>query len=433
MPSIINGLFSGRAGIASHGLAIAVIGDNISNASTIGYKTSRAEFEDLIAGGQVSGKTVGSGSSTSGISTIFEQGTLEFTSRPLDLAIDGNGFFVVADGGERYYTRAGNFSVDSAGYIVDQNDFAVLGFPAGGSGALEPLNINSVSQSSVNSTDIDIAGNLDAGAAILSGGAGSIPVVSDVGVVTSTTTYAQLNGASEFSTVVDIFDTLGQKHTATFFFYHTAANTYIARGYVNSEEVDPSGSATGLPRQIGTATLSFNSDGTRSNTPALTSQDFLATIPWTNGSNQAEQIKITFAPFTQFSASSNILSITQDGQGVGAVTSVSVESDGQIFALLDNGQSSTIGTVGLVNFASPEKLNRLGNNLLQQSASSGEPIIGKPTSGTFGAISAGTIELSTVDIANEFVKIITLQRGFQANSRIITTINQLLNEIIQLA
>ena len=136
MPSIINGLFAGRSGISSHGSAIAVVGDNISNASTIGYKAARAEFEDLIAGGQASGRVIGAGSSVSSINSIFQQGTLEFTSRPLDLAIDGNGFFAVADGSQRFYTRAGNFKIDSSGYIVNQNGLAVLGFPAGGSGAL---------------------------------------------------------------------------------------------------------------------------------------------------------------------------------------------------------------------------------------------------------------------------------------------------------
>ena len=132
MPSIINGLFAGRSGIASHGTAISVVGDNISNSSTIGFKAARAEFEDLIAGGQTAGRVVGSGSSVSAVSPIFEQGTLELTSRPLDLAIDGNGYFALANGAERFYTRAGNFKIDSAGFVVNPNGLAVLGFPAGG-------------------------------------------------------------------------------------------------------------------------------------------------------------------------------------------------------------------------------------------------------------------------------------------------------------
>jgi len=434
VPSIVNGLFSGRSGISSHGAAIAVIGDNISNASTIGYKSSRAEFEDLIAGGQTAGKVIGSGSATSGVSTIFEQGTLEFTSRPLDLAIDGNGFFTVRNGLSNFYTRAGNFKVDSQGYIIDQNGFKVLGFQAGGSGALDSVNVNQISQSSVASTEATVQGNLDAGDPIIA--VGSIPSTLADGVANAAlpaTTYADLNAASSFSTVMDVFDTLGAKHTLTFFFTHTAAGQYTVKGYANSDDVDTGTPATGKPRLIGTATLTFGSDGSRTNVPAGGSFDIAHAVKWNNGSDQTNSLGILFDQFTSYSTSSNIASISQNGQGVGTVTSVSIEKDGQIFALLSNGQSATIGTIGLTNFSNPEGLTRIGNNLLQQSASSGEPIVGRPESGTFGSISAGSLELSTVDIANEFVKLITIQRGFQANSRIITTINQLLNDIIQLA
>jgi flagellar hook protein FlgE len=433
VPSIINGLFAGRSGISSHGTAIAVVGDNISNSSTIGFKAARAEFEDLIAGGQTAGRVVGSGSSVSAVSPIFEQGTLELTSRPLDLAIDGNGYFALANGAERFYTRAGNFKIDSAGFIVNPNGLAVLGFPAGGTGALEPINVNAIAQDSVATTEVALAGNLDAAAPVLSGGAAAIPAVSPVGTTTSTTTYAELNAVADFSNTVQIFDSLGAKHSLTFFFFHTSPTQYVVRGYVNSEEVDPTGTATGLPRLVGSADLNFNGDGTRANPPAVGSADFdEVNINWT-GASADSTLSVTFSPYTQFSASSNVLSVTQDGQGIGTVTSLSIGKDGQVSALLDNGQSATIGTVGLVNFANPEGLVRTGKNLLQQSRDSGEPIVGRPTTGTFGAVQSGSVELSTVDIANEFVKLITLQRGFQANSRIITTINQLLNDIIQLA
>jgi flagellar hook protein FlgE len=128
-----------------------------------------------------------------------------------------------------------------------------------------------------------------------------------------------------------------------------------------------------------------------------------------------------------------VLSISQDGQGIGAVSSLEIAKDGRVYALLTNGQRATIGTIGMVNFSNPEGLARVGGNLFQQTNGSGEPLVGKAQTGTFGDVLSGSIELSTVDIANEFVKLITLQRGFQASSRTITTINQLLNEVIQLA
>lgn len=441
MPSIVNGLFSGRSGISSHGTAIAVIGDNISNSSTVGYKASRAEFEDLVAGGQASGRVIGSGSSVSAVSTVFEQGTLEFTNRSLDLAIDGNGFFTVKnDEGSKFFTRAGNFKVDPEGYIVTQGDLKVQGFPANGNGALDSININSISQDSVATSAIVVAGNLDRSEPVLTT---AIPTAPRAGATTLTPacTYDELELAAAFSTVVETFDSLGASHTLTFYFFHTAAGTYEVRGYANSQEVDGGASpVVGQPRLItdggttfdGNFDMTFGGDGLRTNAPAVGSFDKTFSIPWSGGTN-ASTVTLDMSNFTSYSSSSNVQSISQDGKGVGSVTSLSIEKDGQIFALLSNGQSAVIGTIGLVNFANPEGLTRIGNQLLQQSVSSGEPIVGTPQAGTLGSISSGAIELSTVDIADQFVKLITLQRGFQANSRIITTINQLLNEVIQLA
>lgn len=428
MPSIINGLFAGRAGISSHGSAIAVSGDNISNSNTIGYKANRAEFEDLMAGEGVIGRQVGSGSSIATVSTIFEQGTLEFTGRPLDIGIAGTGYFVVAKEDQRYFTRAGNFKVDSAGFVTNQAGLAILGFPANGSGALEPININTIKQGTVATTEVDIAGNIDASSDLVNTAVIPVPGL----VVPPTVTYSDLNSFAAYSTVVDVFDTLGEKHTISMFFYHTDTNEYTVRGYVNNEEVDATGTLTGYPRLIGEKVITFGGNGQRNPLPVVGTPDFTTNITWKNQSELSD-IAVTFSPMTQYSAQSNILSISQDGQGVGAVTTLAVSSNGSISALLTNGQQSVIGTLAMASFSNPEGLTRLGGNLLSLSTSSGEPVYGKAESGNFGSLKSGTVELSTVDIASEFVKIITLQRGFQASSRIITTINQLLNEIIQLA
>lgn len=441
MSSIVNGLFAGRSGIASHGTAIAVVGDNISNSSTIGFKASRSEFEDLVSGGQASNRVVGSGSQISAVSTIFTQGTLESTGRQLDLAIAGNGFFVLNDGGQRFYSRAGNFKVNSAGFVTNQNGLEVLGFPAGGSGALERININNASQdTNISTSEVTITGNVDASATNLAAGtlAALNATTPRAGTATvGTGTYADLSNAAEFSTVVEVFDTLGASHTLTVFFFKTGNNQYTAQAYTNAEEVanSPSGDA-GEPRLIYNAAgtdanivLDFNPDGTLQ---AGSERSLQLSIPWANGSSTSS-IDLDLSNFTQFSTQSNVTALTQNGKGVGSVGSISISQNGEIFALLSNGQSSIIGTIGLVNFSNPEGLTRSGNNLLQQSPNSGEPIVGRPGSGTLGTIESGRIELSTVDIADQFVKLITLQRGFQANSRIITTINQLLNDIIQLA
>lgn len=428
MASIINGLFAGRAGISSHGSAIAVAGDNISNANTIGFKATRAEFQDLLAGTGVVGRQFGSGSAIGSVSTIFEQGTLEFTGRPLDLGISGNGYFVVARDDERFFTRAGNFKIDPAGFIVTQGGLAVLGFPANGSGALEPINLNTIDQGSIESTEVAIAGNLDASTTLVDTANIPVPGV----VVPPTVTYSDLNGFAAYSSVVDVFDSLGEKHTVSLFFYHTDINEYTLRAYVNNEDVDTTGASTGYPRLVGEKILTFGGNGQRNAPPVQGTPDFLTAIDWNNES-EAGEIGFTFSPMTQYSAQSNILSITQDGKGIGAVTTLAVSSNGEISALLTNGQNAVIGTLAMATFSNSEGLTRLGGNLMSLSTASGEPVYGRAESGNVGSLQSGVVELSTVDIASEFVKIITLQRGFQASSRIITTINQLLNEIIQLA
>jgi flagellar hook protein FlgE len=165
--------------------------------------------------------------------------------------------------------------------------------------------------------------------------------------------------------------------------------------------------------------------------PAAGTPDITFTSPWNNNSNPAIPVTLSFNPFTQYAASSNILMINQDGLGIGSVSGINIEKDGRVFALLSNGQTTILGTLALAKFSNDEGLVRLGGNLLQQTLQSGEPVIGRPQAGDLGGIEAGSLELSTVDVASEFVRLISLQRGFQANSRIISTVNQLLGEIVQ--
>lgn len=429
--SIINGLFAGRSGISSHGAAIAVVGDNISNSSTVGYKASRAEFEDLIAGGGGAGRTIGSGASLAAVTTPFTQGTLEFTNRSLDLAIDGNGMFAVQDGEQRFYTRAGNFQVNAGGDIVDQNGYSVLGYSATGTGALETLNVNSVSSSSAATTTVSIAANLDArsaevalanGLQFQAGGAYASPVPFDT-----------LGTDAAFQTTVDVVDSLGASHQLSLYFFKND-NPLDNREWgvgIYAEGSEITGGTAGEAELLGYGLFSFPSNGSLGAAPTL--NQLVTDIQWTNGSDQTQDIDFSLDPLTQFASASQVSAVTQDGRGVGAVTGVSIDTDGTVSATLDNGDFAILGTVGLVNFANPEGLQRVGGNLYVQSNASGEPIAGAPGAGTFGDIQSGSLELSTTDIATEFVKLITLQRGFQASSRIITTINQLLNEVIQLA
>ncbi len=440
MSSIINGLFSGRSGVSSHGTAISVIGDNISNANTIGFKTARAEFEDLVASGQASNRIIGSGSQIGSVSTIFTQGTLESTTRQLDLAIAGNGFFILDKNGERFYTRAGNFKLDNEGFIINQTGMYVLGYAANGSGDLVRININNFNANNeIYTTRVKITGNVDANqpilpAATLTALNAGTPLAGSP--TAGSTTFADLANAAAYSTVFEVFDSLGQSHNITAFFFKTGVNQYTVQFYVKAEEVQNSpASDAGLPRRLADAgqtdwdiVLTFTGTGQLA---ATSETELTVSIPWANGADPSS-ITINLAEFTQFASPSNINSISQNGKGVGIIGNITVSNNGQIYALLTNGQSALIGTLALANFANPEGLNRVGSNLLIQTPSSGAPIFGTPNRGTFGSLESGRLELSTVDIADQFVKLIMYQKGYQANSRVISSINQLLNELIQL-
>ena len=431
MPSIVDGLFAGRSGIQSHGTAISVLADNIANQNTTGFKQSRADFSDLLAGtigGGAGATTVGSGSEIGGVTPILTQGSFEATGRGLDVGIDGNGFFIVQDtsSGQRFYTRAGNFQTDPSGNLLDQNGNQVLGFASTGNGGLEPLNVNQQAQSNVATTDIDIAGNLDA----------SQPVVANPVFTPGTTTFTDLSNDAQFSTFVDVFDSLGESHTVTMYFYHTTQttgvggqSTWTVQAVVDGAEID--GGTAGSPSLLGTSTITFDGNGVRTGLP-LAGPDFTLTPTWAGGAAPSN-ITATFDPMTQFSTVSNISAIDQNGNGTGSVVSFEIEPDGNLFAQLDNGETSTIGTIGLAIFANPEGLDRVGNSLFIETTTSGEPVAGEPGSGTFGELESGALELSNADIASDFVKLISIQRGFQASSRIITNIDDLLNDIINLA
>ncbi len=434
MSSISEGLFAGRAGIQSHGSAISVLADNIANSNTVGFKQSRAEFIDLLAGnisGQGSSSAIGSGSSVKNVTQIFTQGDFEFTGRGLDLAIDGNGFFVVQDNaGTRQYSRAGNFKIDAKGNLLNQNGNKVLGFPEEGSGGLEPLNVNTIATTSQPTQNVKISGNLDAkegpgtgdsvGDAVLGAG--------NTGAVTGET-FQSISGEARHSTFCTIYDSLGQDHTVNLYFYKTATqNPWVVSAYVDSSEV--TGGTVGVPYRVGTTTLTFQGDGTRATVPPYDIRTQV--IDWASGANDAS-VDLSFDPYTQFSTPSNISSIVQDGSGSGSVTSFNVETDGTLFATLDNGQTSAIGKLALAVFGNSEALRRTGESLYSESHGSGQPVIGTPETGKFGSIQAGALELSTADIASDFIKLISFQRGFQGSSRIISNIDELLKEIINLA
>ncbi len=452
MANLLEGLYAGRAGVQSHGAALSIISDNIANSNTTGYKASRADFIDILAGniGAQNGANIsGSGSYVSSATTIYRQGTQERTGRELDCAIDGNGFFILKDeNGVTYYSRAGNLSIGNDGYVRNQTGLYVQGYAMNGAGGIGPLSINTVSSYSSPTTKVTVSGNLSASAVATGNMNPSNPPL-------AYSTWDDLTGNASLSTFVDVYDSLGAVHTVTILFYKQddgAGNiSWTANGYIDGSEV--AGGTAGNPVLLGSnvygydpatgapstkTTLEFDAYGKRVSTAEFTDLTINMTangpsglLSWANGAVSSE-VGIKFDPMTQYDNASYINSIIQNGFRSGNVESVSIETDGSLVALLNNGQKITIGTIALAVFANQEGLVRAGNTCLVETFESGQAVVGEPGTGKFGSLVSQCLELSTTDMADEFVKLIVIQRGFQGCSRIIGKMDDLLNEIISM-
>jgi flagellar hook protein FlgE len=432
--ALTGALFSGVSGISTNGNNMNIIGDNIANANTVGFKSSRAIFSDLLSA-EIGGTKVGTGSRLAGSNRLFTQGGLETTNSPTDLAIQGRGFFILKDAqGGSFYSRAGQFNVDENGVLVDPQGLKIQGTKLDSkvnptSGLTDVAINNKQLLAPTATTSISLAANLDATA--------TIPATAfPADAVGTEDITANWFAASNFSTVVTVFDSLGQAHDLTTFFRKTAtANEWDYRVVANAGEV--SGGTAGKLRQVSAAggKLAFNSDGTLDTVaPTNTSITQIGAITWTNGSS-AQTIttaNLTFTGTTQYALSSSTNSLSQNGTQSGILTGISIDKDGIVNGLFSSGRSQPLSRIALADFTNAEGLNHVGNSLFTESSDSGVVLFGNPGNGGFGNVLSGSLELSTVDLASEFVRMVTTQRGFQASSRTITVTDSLLEEVANL-
>lgn len=430
---MITSLYTAISGMAANGTSLSVIGDNIANMNTVGFKSSRVAFGDVLSqtlSGVGGSSQVGRGVMVSGVSPLFTQGAFETSANGLDLAIDGDGFFIVADAGARFYSRAGQFSLDKNGYIVNPEGLVLQGYladPAGNiTGASGDLQIASTQSPALITSTANIALNLDATAAIPAA-AFTIDGNGD-GVNNDPANY-------NFSTTTTLFDSQGGAHQVTLYFTKTAANAWD----VNYVHQDPANAA--LLVNAGTQSLTFDVNG------ALVNDNTGAGINFTFGPSVVAPQTVAFnfgtgtgeAPAgtgldgtTQFAANFAVLNLNQNGYAAGSLKSVNISEGGVITGVFTNGQSRAIGQVALARFISPTGLTKLGRNLFSESFDSGQPIVGAAGTSSLGRVLSRSLELSNVDLAEEFVRMITSQRGFQANSRVITTSDELMQELVNL-
>lgn len=412
-------LYASREGLQAHGQAISVIGDNVSNANTIGFKRSRIEFADLFADGEGQKSSPPEGQGGSGVKTarvrqLFEGGLVEATGRITDIAVEGNGFFIVGDADNPSYTRAGNFTVNEAGKLVSADGLTVLGYQ-GNSTTLSALDLSTIPTGGTATTTLSQFGNLDARSGIRT--APNAP-----------TSFRDLRATSDFMAEADVFDSLGTPHTVQMAFTKTGLNTWAAQAYVDGGRV--TGGTAGVPSLIGQTTLTFGNDGVIAQADKAGAV-INATPAWVGGA-AAGAFKIDVGNWTQFSAAATQANVSQDGQGVGNISTYRFDKKGGIFAVLDTGIEAKIGSIVLGDVPNRDGLIRSGNSTLKPGDDSGEVTLGTPGSGKFGTVVGGSLERSTVDIATEFVDLVLYQRGYQASSQTFTTVSSIIKDTLSL-
>ena len=403
----------GLSGLDAASKQLEVIGNNVANSGTVGFKESTTDFADVYAN-----SLTGSGSSQIGIGTQvasvaqqFTQGNITSTSNPLDIAINGGGFFRMSNNGAITYSRNGQFQMDKSGYIVNAQGNRLTGYTASTSGVLSTgapaeIQINTADLQPSATTKVVGLVNLDSTSAALPA-AGFNP--------TDPTTYNN-------STAVTVFDSLGNSHTLQSFFVNTTPGTWDV--FTTADGV----STTALPTP--TATLTFSGTGIA---PTISPSNAApVSFAVSNGATTPVPLTLDYSGSTQFGSAFTVNSLSQDGFTSGSLSGFNTGADGTITGTYTNGQSKTLGQMVLANFVNPNGLQSLGGNAWAASATSGPPLVGTPKSGSLGVLQSSATEDSNVDLTSELVNMITAQRAYQANSQTIKTEDQMLQTLVNL-
>jgi len=404
-----------------------VIGNNIANSSTTGFKQSRAEFADIYAStiAGTSSTQTGSGVTVSSISQQFSQGNVEFTDNNLDLAINGEGFFTMRDtDGSIIYTRAGMFDLDREGYVVNNQGQRLQSYGVDESGNVtnltpQDLQLTTGSIAASQTEEIDLNLNLNADA--------EAPTAA---FDTSDPQPEQYN----FTTSTTVYDSLGGSHTGTLYFRKTATSEWeVYMGVEDSNgdlQVDPTATTMEFD---GSGNLTVPADGDK--------LEFFggaagAGFDADNGSDPMGFVVDVrdsgLGRSTQYAGESGVNSLIQDGYTTGQISGIDIDESGVVFARYTNGQSNALGSVALANFNNPGGLQPIGDTNWAQTFESGEVVYGQAGNGTFGAIQSGALEASNVDISKELVDMITAQRNYQANAKMITTEDEVTQTIMNI-
>lgn len=435
---MMRSLFSGISGLRNHQTRMDVIGNNIANVNTVGFKASRVNFQDMLnqtiqgassGQGNLGGTNpiqVGLGMGLASIDTLFTDGSTQPTGKQTDLAISGSGFFVLSDGMNQIYTRAGNFDFDNQGnYLVPGSGYKVMGWAG-------------------------VGGNIDTNQPVTPI---KIPVGSSMAAKPSTSiTYAN-NLSGDTTTPVDtavpaaitVYDSKGVAHKVSGTFTKLAPDAAAIPPIPNNAWSFSPGTKTDTGFDIGPYTapatsvsyiLTFSNDGSFT---GVTPQVMPATnpptaTPFSFSPVGANPVSITpdFASLTQFGGESTAQAVDRDGYAAGTLEQTTIDGTGTIIGKFSNGQTQKLAQVCLATFNNPAGLTKVGDNMYIKSNNSGEAQVGVSGTGGRGGFNPGSLEMSNVDLAQEFSNMIITQRGFQANSKIITVTDEMLQDLTNL-
>jgi flagellar hook protein FlgE len=406
----------GLSGLNAAAKNLDVIGNNVANSGTVGFKQSQAQFADVYANSLTGagGSNVGIGVKVAQVAQQFTQGNITATNNPLDMAINGGGFFRMENNGEITYQRNGQFQLDRMGFIVNPTGATLTGYPASAGGALltgapTPLSINTADLVPQITTELNAVLNLDSGS-----------------TVPGTTPFDMANPDTfNHSTAVSVFDSLGNSQMLQTFYVKTATPGQWDVYAANDGVPIVGGGATG---QV--ATLDFDTTGILTTVMPLATP---ITVPATaTGATPTFPVTLDFSGTTQFGSAFSVNTLNQDGYTSGRLAGFNIGADGMVLGRYTNGQSAVLGQVVLANFANPNGLQQLGNNMWAETSTSGTPLVGTPDSGSLGVLQSSAVEDSNVDLTAELVNMITAQRVYQANAQTIKAQDAVMQTLVNL-
>lgn len=415
--SLMTSLYTGTTGLQSNSLDLTVIGDNIANANTIGFKGARTAFEDMMAHSMIGGGQQGLGSQVQAIQKLITQGALTTTGLATDLALQGNGFFVVkgnhngTDG--QFYTRAGQFTLDQTGSLVNLDGLKVQGYMADATGnvgaTLGDMQFGNATANPRPTANVTVSANLEASAPVK--GAAFDPT--------------DPTNTSNHQTSTTVYDSLGNAHAVDIYYRKTPTGAW--EWHALTDGAGLTAGTAGTATEIASGTIGFDANGIQN---AFVQNAAPVFNP--RGATNPQPLTFDFTGITQFGSKSTTTFLSQDGYAAGTLAGISIDQQGKVIGTFSNGESRALGQVAVASFEAADQLERAGGNLFSQMPDSGQPVIGAAASGGRGSIVAGALEQSNVDLATEFVRMIAAQRGFQANSKTISTADQLLAELMTL-